>query len=335
MKKKFIKIVAYVCALACMGMGGCKPTLPEGEITVYMPDGAPALALAKLMYEDTAEDGVTYRVVKADLIASKVTNTDMEKNADLCVMPVTAAAKLLGSGEKYTMLGIVTHGNLYLISKDATAITAENINALIGKKVGVLQINSVPGLTFKATLQKHGVPYQELTNEGSMSADKVNLMAIESPAAVGVTEADYYMIAEPAATAQSKKGYSIVGNIQTLYGGENGYPQAALVAKNAFVKEYEAWTKEFVGKVEQSGAWLAETDGERLVSTLNAHVEAGMQTDLKAPMLTQTALAGCGIRFTYAASDFEEINEFLTAMLLVNDKATAMPSASFYWNYAK
>ena len=69
-----------------------------------MPDGAPALALAKLMYEDEKDDGVTYRVVKSDVIASKVTYTDMQKNADLCIMPITAAAKLLGKGDRYVML---------------------------------------------------------------------------------------------------------------------------------------------------------------------------------------------------------------------------------------
>ncbi len=305
-------------------------------MTVYMPDGAPALALAKLMHEDSEEDGVTYRVVKADLIASKVTNQDEAKNADLCIMPVTAAAKLLGTGEKYTLLGTVTHGNLYLVAKDQPAITADNLSSLIGKKVGVLQMDSVPGLTFRAMLNKHGIPWVKLENEGGMSEDKVNLAAISDANAVGTLDADYFMIAEPAASAQAKKGYSVVGDVQTLYGGENGYPQAVLVAKNSFVTEYEDWTKTFVEKVKAGEEWLTETDGETLVNTITAHLEdSGMQTFLKAPLLSKTALEGCGIRFTYAAHDFEEINAFLTAMLVVNDKATAMPLDKFYWNYGK
>ena len=40
------------------------------EVTVYMPDGAPALAMAGLMYEDKEDDGVSYYVTKADAIAS-------------------------------------------------------------------------------------------------------------------------------------------------------------------------------------------------------------------------------------------------------------------------
>ena len=61
--------------------------------------------------------------------------------------------------------------------------------------------------------------------------EKVYLRAITGADAVGVIDADYFLLAEPAVTAQSKKGYSIAADLQSLYGGENGYPQAVLVAK--------------------------------------------------------------------------------------------------------
>lgn len=335
MKKIFKSVVAFFCALGCVAACACAPQMPDEEVTVYMPDGAPALALAGLMAEDKEDDGVTYRVVSAELIASKVTNKDETKNADLCVMPLTAASKLLGSGERYTMLGTVTHGNLYMIAKEG-AYTADNLSSLIGKKVGVLQINNVPGLTFKAVLNKYQIPWQEMTNEGTMSEDKVNLIAISGADAVGVLDADCFVVAEPAASAQAKKGYSIVGDLQALYGGENGYPQAVLVAKNELIESYSAWTKDFVEKVDAAAAWLQEADGAAIVSTVSAHMEdVGTQTSLKAPLLSSAVLNRCGIRFTYAATDKTEVNEFLNAMLAVNSNAAAIPSESFYWNYTK
>ena len=199
MKRKISIVLASL--LFAVGFAACSDGKEEKEITVYMPDGAPALALAGLMAEDTQEDGVSYNVVPATAIASKVTYKEEEKNADLCVMPVTAASKLLGNGENYTMLGAVTHGNLYLIAKDEVQYTADNLSSLIGKKVGVLQINEVPGLTFKATLNKYDIPWQELTNDGTMAEDKVNLVAITGVEAVGAIDADCFMVAEPAATA--------------------------------------------------------------------------------------------------------------------------------------
>ena len=312
---------------------GCNEN--KEEITVYMPDGAPALALAKLMAEDTKEDGVTYNVVPASLIASKVTSEDSEKNADLCVMPVTAASKLLGKGEKYVMLGAVTHGNLYLIAKEGE-YNAQNLSSLIGKTVGVLQINEVPGLTLKAVLNAYQIPWQEVKNDGGMAEDKVNLLAITGPDAVGTVEADCFMIAEPAATAQSKKGYSIVGNLQTLYDAEEGYPQAVLVAKKELVENNAKWTKAFTSKVEGSANWLQTARGEEIVAAVSAHMEDKQTaTSLKAPLLSSAVIARCGIRFTYAAACKNEVNAFLTAMMAVNSKAAAMPLDAFYWTYTK
>ena len=332
MKRKISIVLAMLTLVAGLAVG-CKGN--KEEITVYMPDGAPALALAQLMAEDKEDDGVTYNVVPASMIASKVTSEDNAKNADLCVMPVTAASKLLGKGEKYLMLGTVTHGNLYLVAKEGE-YNAKNLSSLIGKTVGVLQINEVPGLTFKATLNKHQIPWQEVTNDGGRVADKVNLLAIAGPDAVGTVEADCFMIAEPAATAQAKKGYKIVGSLQTLYGGENGYPQAVLVAKKDFVEKNEKWTKEFTAKVEGAATWLTTASGEEIVAAVSAHMEDKQTaTSLKAPLLSSAVVSRCGIYFTYASACKNEVNDFLTAMMAVNSKAAAMPATSFYWNYTK
>ena len=336
MKRKVSVCLAGLLIAVGFGVGCNGGKIDEGEVVVYMPDGAPALALAGLMAEDTATDGVTYNVVPATAIASKVTYKDEAQNADLCVMPVTAASKLLGNGERYVMLGAVTHGNLYLIASEEVEYSADNLSSLIGKKVGVLQINEVPGLTLKATLNKYDIPWQELTNDGTMSADKVNLVAITGADAVGTVEADCFMIAEPAASAQAKKGYSIVGDLQNLYGGENGYPQAVLVAKKSLVEERGDWTKSFVAKVEGAATWLTTASGEDIVMAVSAHMEdEGAVTSLKAPLLSSAVLGRCGIYFTYAANCKAEVEGFLNGMLAVNDKSAAIPAQQFYWEYTK
>ena len=336
MKRKVSVCLAGLLIAVGFGVGCNGGKIDEGEVVVYMPDGAPALALAGLMAEDTATDGVTYNVGPATAIASKVTYKDEAQNADLCVMPVTAASKLLGNGERYVMLGAVTHGNLYLIASEEVEYTADNLSSLIGKKVGVLQINEVPGLTLKATLNKYDIPWQELTNDGTMSADKVNLVAITGADAVGTVEADCFMIAEPAASAQAKKGYSIVGDLQNLYGGENGYPQAVLVAKKSLVEERGDWTKSFVSKVEGAATWLTTASGEDIVAAVSAHMEdEGAVTSLKAPLLSSAVLGRCGIYFTYAANCKAEVEGFLNGMLAVNDKSAAIPAQQFYWEYTK
>lgn len=339
MKRVFRKIFALVCAatlsLGCMaGFSSCKENLPEGEVTVYMPDGAPALALAGCMAGDTEEDGITYRVVKSDLIASKVTAKDEAQNADFCVMPLTAAAKLLGKGDRYAMAGVVTHGNLYMISTDQTPYTAQNLSALVGKKVGVLQLNNLPGLTFKAILDKYGVAWQVLTNEGGMDENKVNLTPIADANAVDKTsDIDCYVLAEPAVSVQvSKKGFHIVGDLQALYNGENGYPQAALVVKQEFLSAHEKWTEDFMEEIKESANWLKTATGDAIVSAVSAHMEdANMATSLKAPLLTADVLARCGVWFSSASESKTQVIDFLQAVVSVQANATAVPDDAFFW----
>jgi NitT/TauT family transport system substrate-binding protein len=340
MRKVFKKVFALLCAtvltIGALGIcSGCQSKLPEGEVSVYMPDGAPALALAGCMAGDTEDDGITYRVVKSDLIASKVTAKDESANADFCVMPLTAAAKLLGNGDRYAMAGVVTHGNLYMISTDQTPYTAENISALVGKKVGVLQLNNLPGLTFKAILNKYGVAWQVLTNEGGMDENKVNLTPLADANAVDKTaDIDCYVLAEPAVSVQVKnKGFHIVGDLQALYNAQNGYPQAVLVVKKDFLSANEKWTEEFIEKVKASANWLKTATGEQIVSAVSAHMEdKNTATTLKAPLLTAEVLARCGVRYTLSKDSKTEVKDFLQAIVGVQANATAIPQDGFFMN---
>ena len=338
MKKRLFTAVSAIMALSCvLSSAACTGNVNPEELTVYMPDGAPALALAQMMKEDTDKDSFVYRVVAASAIASKVTYEDMDKNADFCVMPVTAASKLLGKGDKYTMLGVVTHGNLYIVSKSETKLDESNLSSLVGKNMGVLNINEVPGMTLKTVLNKHGVAWSVVGNDGTVSASNVNLTAISGADAVGTVEgAEYYLLAEPAASAQSKKGYSIVGDIQALYGGENGYPQAVLVAKNSVIASREKDVKEFVEKLSKNATYLQTATGAELVETVSAHMEDPNQaTSLKAPLLTADVLGRCGVYFTYAADSSAEVHSYLQGVLEINEKATAIPAEKFFWTYQK
>ncbi len=329
--KKIKKIAAAFLAgvFVCAGVfAGCKKE--KEELIFCMPDGAPSLAVAGLMAKDSAEDGVAYRVVAPTKIASKVTAKSEKENADLCVLPMTAASKLLGNGERYTLLGTVTRGNLYLISKTGTAV--DDLSLLVGKKVGVLQIKEVPGLTFKATLQSQGVPFQELVEGVSLDESKVNLLPLSGVDMVGVLEAEYYLVAEPAATAQKGKGYTVVGDLQALYGEGKGYPQAALVAKNSLVEKRGEWLVEYVAELETSLSFAKSASGGELVEIITAHLEdKTASSSLKAPLLTGEVVSRCGLAFTYAVEGRGEIEGFLSNLLSVAPQATALPSENFYW----
>ena len=317
--------------LACLlsvSFFGCSSEQTVEERIVYMPDGAPALSMAYLMKGDTETDGVTYKVVNPTLISTKVTATDESKNADLCVLPLTAASKLLGAGDKYQLVATLTHGNLYLISKTAGSYTKDNLSDLIGKTVGVLQIKEVPGLTFKTALYNAQVPFKELTTSETAVADKVNLRPITSPADMATVVADCYLLAEPAVTAQLKN-YSIVGNLQEIY-GEGGFPQAVLVAKKSLIATDSAFVTSFLQSVKQSCDNITALDGATLVQTVTAHLEdKSYSTTLKAPLLTEQTLLRCGVR--YDGDPKEKVLAYLTSAKAVQSAIT-VPNDSFFWS---
>ena len=315
--KKTIAAAIAVCTLFC----GCAKVKTDGEWSVYMPDGAPALALAALMYADKPNDGFDYRVVSSTVIASKVTANKEANNADFCVLPITAASKLLGNGERYTMVGTLTKGNLYLVSKQGGEIT--DLSALLGQTVGVVQIKEVPGLTLKSALDKNGVAWKELSQGERAEADKVNLQAVS-----GVDgSCAYYLLAEPAVSKIVINGFSVVGNLQTLY-GENGYPQAVLVVKRSIAAQHAQAVDEFWDEVKAGVAWTMDASAQTLYQTVvDCFEDKGLSPAFTAQTLSKETVLRCGIAVEDAKLVKAEIEGYLGGL----QGSFAMPSDKFYY----
>ena len=123
---KIKKLLAVVLAVMTLALGGVFAACGNNkvEVTVYAPDGAPALALARLMSQEMTfgKEAVDYNIVDATTIQTYVSGESPQ--ADIAVLPVNAAAKVLGDGSVYQMLGVVTHGNLYALGKaDSVVLT--------------------------------------------------------------------------------------------------------------------------------------------------------------------------------------------------------------------
>ena len=120
------------------------------------PDGAPALAIAKMLYEkDNLGTGkpIAYDIVSGDSLKVKIASG----SADFVLAPVNLASNLYkahNQTDHYVMLGVVTHGNFYIISnKEIT------INDLAGKRIAVPMPGAVPDWTFKMVLNKFNLLY--------------------------------------------------------------------------------------------------------------------------------------------------------------------------------
>lgn len=322
---------AAVFAASALFFSACarEVNTSENAVQIYMPDGAPALALAQYMSEG-GEDA-EYHVVDASTIQTYVTGNSPA--ADLCILPLNLASKLLGTGEVYKMLGTVTHGNIYMLSEDAeTQYTADNLSALVGKTVGVVQLPNVPGLTLKVVLNENEIPWQELTGDEAAASDKVNLKAVTPAQVIPETGYDCYVMPEPAASVKvNNASFEFVGDLQELYGGENGYPQAVLVAKSAFVAENAEWVSDFLSGLDDAAQWLFEADAATIVNAVSAHLTEGLTPQLSTANLSRTAIEHSGVWFTAAAEGKEEVNAFLDKLIAVSETAASKVSDAFYY----
>ena len=130
-------------------------------LSLYCPDGAPALSVARLLNDSSLIPNLDIKVVMANTIQTFVTGAT--PTADICIMPVNAASKFLGSASVYQMLGMVTNGNIYILKKEGGEdITKDNIRSVLnGKKIGVMNLANVPGLTLKAILNDAEIEFSE------------------------------------------------------------------------------------------------------------------------------------------------------------------------------
>ena len=281
------------------------------------------------MARDSEDDGVSYRVVSAKGIESLVQFENESKNADICVLPLTDAS--LYAQEKYALLGVVTHGNFFLLSETDTSYTKDDLFALVGKKVGVVQLGKLPGLTLQAVLRREGVPFALREGLEDCAEDTVNLINILPTAVKKGTGFDLFAMPEPAATVKTKNGFFRVGDLQALYGEENGYPQAAAVVKKSLIAKNGAWVEDFISDLKESAEWLKTAEISKVLSAVNGHLEEGLTPSLTESMLTREAIEGCGVYFTSAIESKTEIALFLENLRGVNANAARALADGFYY----
>lgn len=326
-KLRFLPIVSAVCFLGLSAVS-CGKT--DASFDVYAPDGAPALFLSEAMEKGGKEK---YHIVDAQTISAFVSGKNPK--AELCVLPLNLATKLLGTGENYVLLSVATHGNLYLVSSSLSEIESANgLAELKGKKVGVIQLANVPGLTFKSILKNAEIPYKELKNGESADGQKVNLVAVDAsqilPQNAGGT-CDAYVVAEPAASLKVKKtSLRFIGDLQKLY-GENGYPQAVLVAKKTFVQKNKKWVKEYLETLSGVKTYLQTAEISTLVSTVKNHLLDGLSPTFTSENLTREVVERCGVYYTSAVDAKSEILSIVNSYREINAQSASVPMDGFFY----
>ncbi|MBR2376282.1 MAG: ABC transporter substrate-binding protein [Clostridia bacterium] len=175
----FISIILTFSITACSS---------KGEVNLYIVDGAPTLAVAKII-NDKEINGkkVNVKTVSSvDVLNSAILNG----SADVVVMPVNSAQKLYNNGVKIKLLTVNVFGCLYIVGKgEISSLTDFN-----GKEINLVGKTGTPDLSIKFLLNKKGITYSENDTSGVQLKYIQNDTVIPS---LKTNAIDYALIGEP------------------------------------------------------------------------------------------------------------------------------------------
>lgn len=338
MKKLFALLISL--AFSFLALAGCMER-PD-DIRVYMPDGAPALALARMVSLGKAgEDGVTdsktfgrydrnvtYSLVAESALAATVAKGD----ADIAIMPTNAAATVFNKGAKIKIVSINVHGLLYMVGNEAIT----DLNDLKGKVVYSIGQTGTPGFVFRYILTEAGIEFEEGTEpiEGKVVISYVT----EGPAVIAALKggkAEYGILGEPAASkAVAATGKVIALDLQKEWReAANGMelPQACMVVKQSLIESDPEFVNAFIREVSESDVWL-ESHPEEATQAL---IDLG-STTAQGTTFTSETISRCNIRTVSIRDSLDSVRQYLNELHSFNEAAVggAVPADELYYTGA-
>ncbi|MBQ4570349.1 MAG: transporter substrate-binding domain-containing protein [Bacilli bacterium] len=223
MRKIIISLFIFMLGLV---VTSCSVTFVDGEqkeVSVIMPTGTPALALA--------EFAMTNDYVKAEVVAGSdpLVAAFTSKSHDVIVAPVNLGAKMYSVYQEYVLYKTFVWGNLYLASKGEL----NSFEDIDGKKVVAFGKNSTPDIVMQALLKYYSDI--NVTVEYVSDVSEANTLLASGKAEIIVT-------AEPSISKLKSKLNLSVLDLQEEWAkmtGNESYPQAGIfVKKSVMNKKY-------------------------------------------------------------------------------------------------
>ena len=303
------------------------------SVEVYLPDGTPALAMAKAMTEGVEIEGydVNFHIIAAGNIGTVFTATD----ANLAIMPTIGAATNFTKGTEIQLVSTNVFGNLYIVGVNSAV---DSLDDLTGKLVYTTAATTIQLLQY--LLDENGIAYNkdDKTPDEQVTLQSFNaaseIIPLLKQAETNGTEA-YGVLGEPQVTqckARVPSAQSVI-DFQaewTDITGFDGYPQASLIVKNDFSAEHGAFVEAFARALEDNGEWLSSEDNiaafkQALVEYNAAQGEDGYQTSLANLTLTPETIEGCNLGYQSASEVKDSVRDYIKRL-----SGTELPDAFFY-----
>lgn len=303
------------------GNGGGTETGGNTEnvtVNVYLPDGTPALALAKVMTEGVSVEG--YDVELKIIAAGDIGKVFAATNADLAIMPTIGAATNFTKGVAIQLVSTNVFGNLYIVGVNAPKEEIA-LADLKGKTVMTTAATTIQLLEY--LLKENGIKYEE-GDAANKESDTVYLQSYNDGSqiiqALAAADSDAYgVLGEPQVTVcQSKvEGAEILVDFQeewTKLTTFDGYPQASLIVKKSFADANGAFVNAFADTLKDNATWLSSSDNiakfkAALVSYNESHSD--YQTSLANAALTVDTVVRCNLGYQSAADVKASVKDYI------------------------
>lgn len=338
MKKFLALLLTAFIAICSLSLVACNNENNNGNdgpknLSFYAPDGAPALAIAKFI-NDSEDFGMdadfSYNVVSA----SNIGGIMQQGKGDFIVMPVNAASKLYkaNADSPYVLAGVVTHGNLYIVSNEQ--ITLDNLK---GKVIGVIGQGLVPDLTLKAVLKDKGL--LEDVVEGDTATDgKITIRyfkeASEMLPLLKQGKLSVGLVPEPALTKLTtklapEKTWNIL-DVQELYDANaKAYPQAVLMVKKGVYEAYKTQIDGMGDYFSENLTWVKENTADA-VNAINLKLPEGTTPSLDANSITPTVVDNCKIFWQSSADAKVQVKDYINKIIAVNAQSAKAVADDFF-----
>ena len=264
--KKFISVtLLIILIIATCALGACA----DESLTIYVPDGAPALSIAAIMRSKTlGKYNVTSVVTTGEEVVAKCASGE----ADVAVLPTNAAVKICSTRDDYQIFSVNVYGVLYVVGTERI----DTLCRLKGQTLYSIGLGNTPEYVFKTICDKQGISYDG--GDGISIKYETDASTIIPQVLQG--KAKFALIGEPAVTqlqnkaaSQGKTVYNLF-DLQQLWqeatgSDEVGYPQACMIVKKSLL------TNDFA---------------EQLTNCLSANKRYAMEN----PDQLKSVLMGCG-----------------------------------------
>lgn len=347
MKKKILTTIALALVMALLvtfALVGCEDkddntgdgTTPETvTVNVVVPDGSPAIAIAKLVSENPTFAGydISYTIVEG---ATQISAAILNNTANIAIAPLNLGATMYNKGMGVKLVTTNVQGSLYMVGKNmpADAPTVEKLASLKGKVVYNIGQGATPDLTFKYILDHFGIGYVEgdTAAEGVVTLNYVNTGSELIPL-LKQGKAEYGIMGEPAVTkANANAGTSTVFNIQELWqeatgSATAGFPQAGVFVKESLLtSEHAAFIEWFVTKLQENDEWAPANP-----DTVSSALTSAGSTSLAG--LTSDTITACNLDTVKAVDAKAAVNTYLKVLFDFNDATVGgkMPDDAFFY----